>query len=85
MATDPHSVLREVGALLGHRDPEAFATFVLAPPCDHAGPWDHDPDEQCEEPCGQLHDWCRACGKPMRPPCPIVEADDHIPDLPARL
>lgn len=83
MAADPHSVLREVGALLGHRDPEAFATFVLAPPCDHSGPWDLDPDEICDPPCGQAHEWCRACGRPMKPPCPEIEADD-TPDLPAR-
>jgi hypothetical protein len=84
MAADPHSALREVGALLGHHDPNAFADFVLAPPCDHAGPRDPDPDETCEQPCGQQHDWCRACGRPMRPHCLIVAADDDIPDLPAR-
>ena len=72
---DPRAVLREVGALCGHADPEAFADFCLAPPCDHAGPWDPDPSETCPSPCGQQHDWCRACGRPMKPPCPIVSEE----------
>jgi hypothetical protein len=69
--SDRHAILRELGALLGHRDPERFAEFVLAPPCEHHGAWTFDP-ELCPPPCGQAHEWC-TCGRPMKPPCPIVE------------
>jgi hypothetical protein len=64
-------VLAEVGALCGVKDPEAFVDWLLAPPCQHYGDWDHD-DEVCPDPCGLTHEWCRACGRPMKPECPIL-------------
>jgi hypothetical protein len=64
-------VLVEVGALCGAKNPEAFADWVLAPECRHFGEWDHDL-EACPEPCGLTHEWCRACGRPMKPECPIL-------------
>jgi hypothetical protein len=79
LVTDPRwKVIFEVGALLGTTDPAKFADFILAPPCQHYGDWDHD-DEACPAPCGLTHDWCRACGRPMKPPCPILEELEATP------
>jgi hypothetical protein len=73
MTNPKWKLLFEVGALCGHPDPARLADYLLAPPCEHYGEWDYDADEVCDEPCGQRHEWCRACGRPMKPPCPIVE------------
>lgn len=70
------AVLVELGALVGHKDPQRFAEFVLAPPCDHAMGADYDPDEVCDAPCGQTHYWCRGCSRPLLPECPIVTAGE---------
>ena len=73
MTEDPRrKVLFEVGALLGNPDPAKFADSILAPPCAHYGEWDFDGDEVCPQPCGQRHEWCRACGRPMKPPCAVL-------------
>lgn len=75
------AVIREVGALLGTSDPDAFADWILAPPCQHYGEWEFDDTEICPEPCGLKHEWCVACGRPMKPACPIVDPEEEgLPD-----
>jgi hypothetical protein len=73
--SDTRSVLREVGALCGHPDPDKFADLMLAPACAHHGSWFFDDDEVCPEPCGRKHWWCAACFRPMKPECPIVDPE----------
>ncbi len=72
---DTRAVLRELGALCGHPNPDAFADAMLAPPCRHECPWMFDDEEICPDPCGQKHWWCPACSRPMKPECPILEED----------
>lgn len=71
-------LFREVGALVGHPEPADFANFMTAPPCEHYGQWQLDEDEVCPAPCGQRHEWCVACGRPMKPPCSIVASTDPL-------
>lgn len=73
-----HAVLTELGALLGLPEPAEWATRVIdsvVNPCQHYGEWVYDPDEICPEPCGQRHEWCRACGRPMKPECAVLTVE----------
>jgi hypothetical protein len=67
----------EVGALCGHKAPEAFADFMLADPCAHHGNHWFD-DEPCPEPCGRTHERCCACWCPLpRSECLILITEER--------
>lgn len=73
---DLRKLYTEIGALCGHEDPDAFADFMLAPPCKHDGIPTYDP-ATCPAPCGQTHEYWCDCGYPIGG-CPIVtEGGDH--------
>lgn len=70
--TEKRRTLEEVGALLGHANPEAFAENVLNP-CVHARNHFYD-DEPCPEPCGRTHLRCCSCFAPLpESECLILE------------
>lgn len=67
-------VYRELGALVGHNDPESFADHIASGSCAHLGKREHDP-ELCPPPCGKSHEWCLDCGAPLTPYCVILDTD----------
>lgn len=72
-------IYRELGALCGHKDPEAFADFIASGPCEHLGIREFD-QGKCPPPCGLTHMWCLDCGRPLEPHCVIL--DTELPPLP---
>jgi hypothetical protein len=64
----------EIGVLTGHPEPADFANWMIADPCSHDGAWFFDGDVPCQ--CGEKHWCCSACMRPMRPICPLIEAEE---------
>lgn len=60
----------EIGVLVDHPEPADFANFMVVPECEHGESY-HD-DERCPEPCGQVHDRCSACHRPVGL-CPLID------------